>query len=174
MENIIVKEATLNDAQLIALLGRITFTETFGHYFRNLEDLQNYYNNTFSVEKIKNSILNPNNVFWIAFYNQLPVGYAKLKLNSTSNFIEHKKTSQLQKIYVLKDFLTKQIGRELQNCAIDRALVYGSKQIWLSVLQSNIRAISFYTKTGFTNIGTHNFQIGIEDFNFNVMQKYLT
>ena len=33
---------------------------------------------------------NQNNIFWIAFVNRLPVGYAKLKLYSNSEFIESK------------------------------------------------------------------------------------
>ena len=39
----------------------------------------------------------PNNIFWIAFVNRLPVGYAKLKLYSNSEFIESKDVCQLQK-----------------------------------------------------------------------------
>ena len=58
---------------------------------------------------------NQKNIFWIAFVNRLPVGYAKLKLNSSSRIIESKDVCQLQKIYVLKDFLSMRIGFELQN-----------------------------------------------------------
>ena len=48
-----IRLAKKEDAQFIALLGRITFTETFGHFFRDKQDLLNYYNSTFSVEKIE-------------------------------------------------------------------------------------------------------------------------
>ena len=75
-----------------------------------------YYDLTFSVQKIEDGIEKPNNIFWIAFANRLPVGYAKLKLNSNSEFIESKGVCQLQKIYVFKaDFLSMKIGFELQD-----------------------------------------------------------
>ena len=106
MNTIEIRLAKKEDAQFIALLGRITFTETFGHFFRDQKDLIDYYNLTFSVKKIEDGIKKPNNIFWIAFVNRLPVGYAKLKLYSNSEFIESKDVCQLQKIYVLKDFLS--------------------------------------------------------------------
>ena len=82
MNTIEIRLAKKEDAQLIALLGRITFTETFGHFFRDQKDLIDYYNLTFSVQKIEDGIKKPNNIFWIAFVNRLPVGYAKLKIYS--------------------------------------------------------------------------------------------
>lgn len=174
MNSIEIREANILDAEFIAILGRVTFTETFGHYFRDKNDLLTYYKKTFSVDKIRRSIKNLNNAFWIAFVNELPVGYAKLKLNSKSEFIETSKISQLQKIYVLKDFLSMKIGLELQTKLIDKATAHGSAIIWLSVLKENIRAINFYNTNGFSTIGAHDFKIGKENFDFNVMSKSLT
>ena len=98
MNTIEIRLAKKEDAPSIALLGRTTFTETFGHFFGDQQDLIDYYNLTFSVQKIEAGIEKPNNISWIAFANRLPVGYAKLKLNSTSEFVESKDVCQLQKI----------------------------------------------------------------------------
>ena len=173
MNTIEIRLAKKEDAQFIALLGRITFTETFGHLFRDQKDLINYYNLTFSVQKIEDGIKKPNNIFWIAFANRLPVGYAKLKLNSNSEFIESNDVCQLQKIYVLKDFLSMKIGFELQDSLLKKAKELNFNTIWLSVLDGNERAINFYKKTGFEKIGNHDFQIGKENFEFIAMRKTL-
>ena len=173
MNTIEVRLAKKEDAQFIALLGRITFTETFGHFFRDQKDLIDYYNLTFSVQKIEDGIKKPNNIFWIAFVNRLPVGYAKLKLYSNSEFIETKDVCQLQKIYVLKDFLSMKIGFELQNLLLKKTKELGYDNIWLSVLNKNERAINFYKKSGFKKIGYHDFQIGRENFEFIAMKKEL-
>ena len=61
------------------------------------------------------------NIFWIAFANRLPVGYAKLKLNSHSDFVESQHVCQLQKIYVLKDFLSMKIGFGLQDALFEKS-----------------------------------------------------
>ena len=168
-----IRKANKDDAGFIALLARITFTETFDHFFRDKQDLLDYYDSTFSVDKIENSISKPNNVYWIAFVNRLPVGYAKLKLNSQSEFIAEENACQLQKIYVLKDFLSMKIGFELQNLLLKKAKEKGFSKIWLSVLNSNERAVNFYIKNGFMEIGNHDFQIGKENFEFIAMSKQL-
>lgn len=165
--------ANKEDAIFIALLGRTTFTETFGHLYRDKQDLLNYYDATFSVEKIECSLEKPNNIFWITFVDRLPVGYAKLKLNSKSEFISSENICQLQKIYVLKDFLSMKIGFELQTLLLQKAKELKFDEIWLSVLNSNERAINFYRKNGFQNCGNHDFQIGKENFEFIAMSKEL-
>ena len=168
-----IRIANKDDAGCITLLGRITFTETFGHLFKDEQDLLDYYNSTFSVDKIEKSFSKPNNVYWISFVDRLAVGYAKLKLNSQSEFIADENVCQLQKIYVLKDFLSMKIGFELQNLLLKKAKEKGFREVWLSVFNSNERAINFYIKNGFVEIGKHNFQIGKENFKFIAMSKQL-
>ena len=173
MNTIEIRVAKEEDAQFIALLGRVTFTETFGHLFRDQKDLIDYYNRTFPVQKIEDGMKKKNNIFWIAFVNRLPVGYAKLKLDSESEFIDSKDVCQLQKIYVLKDFLSMKIGFELQDSLLKKAKELNFDKVWLSVLNSNERAVNFYKKTGFQEIGNHDFQIGKENFEFIAMSKHL-
>ena len=159
------------DAQIIALLGRITFTETFGHLFYDKQDLANYLSETFGVEKLRTSLGKPNNIFWLAYVDQLPVGYAKLKKNAPSPFLDGNHVGQLQKIYVLKDLHSQQIGKALQEELLDHAQNLGIKNIWLSVLKGNDRAIGFYLKHGFLAVGDHTFQIGKQVFDFVALSK---
>jgi ribosomal protein S18 acetylase RimI-like enzyme len=171
MQKIEIRLANRTDAEYIALLGRVTFQETFGHYFRDKNDLLKYYSRTFSVEKIRTSLDKSDNVYWISLVDDLPVGYAKLKLNSSTDFSSSTNICQLQKIYVLKDFLSMKIGLELQNNLLATASERGFEKIWLSVLGSNERAINFYSRSGFEKIGDHDFQIGKERFKFIAMLK---
>lgn len=166
-----IRVAESKDAEFVALLGRITFTETFGHLFRDKQDLLNYLAQTFGVQKIRSSLNKENNVFWLAFANGLPVGYAKLKTNSPSPFLMGDYICQLQKIYVLKDFLAQKIGQALQDELLCHAKGLGMKKVWLSVLKSNERAIGFYHKHGFVSLGDHTFEIGKETFDFQAMSK---
>ncbi|MEM7382668.1 MAG: GNAT family N-acetyltransferase, partial [Bacteroidota bacterium] len=165
--------ANPGDASTIALLGRITFGETFGHLFRDRSDLQDYCTKTFGLEKISCSLSKAENLFWLALFDGLPVGYAKLKLDVQSDFIEASRVGQLQKIYVLKDFLGYGIGLKLQNTLISKATDLECDMVWLSVLRENSRAIRFYQKNGFNIVGQHEYSIGKEDFNFEVMSKSL-
>lgn len=166
-----IRTATPEDAQHIALLGRVTFTETFSEYFGDQQDLFDYYEQTFNVAKIKAGIQNPNNKFWIALWNDLPIGYAKLKINSSTEFIESTHVSQLQKIYVLKEFLDKKAGKALMDELMSFFNSSEQAHIWLSVLNSNERALNFYEKNGFAKVGEHQFSIGKETFDFFALSK---
>lgn len=166
-------EATPSDATYIALLARVTFAETFGHFFSDKKDLEAYLMRTFNLGKLRNSLTKSSNIYWLALVDELPVGYAKLKLDSPSPFIASGNVCQLQKIYVLKYFLAQKVGFSLQNAVLQRAVQEGFPKIWLSVLKENIRAIQFYEKNGFEKIGDHDFQIGKEHFKFQAMAKKL-
>ena len=165
-----MRKATIKDARYIALLGRITFAETFSKYFRDQQDLFDYHEQTFDVNKITASLQKENNRYWIAFWNELPVGYAILKVSSPTEFITTEEVFQLQKIYVLKEFLNKNAGRLLMDKLMKSFNDSDKSQIWLSVLKSNERAIKFYYKNGFEHVGEHLFQIGKEIFDFYVMR----
>ena len=171
--NVLIRKASSQDADIISQLGRTTFGETFGHLFRDPNDLSDYYKRTFSKDKIERSLQKDINIYWLAFADSQPVGYAKLKLHSPSSFLNETNICQLQKIYVLKDFLSLRIGLKLQNELMDEAKASGSSYIWLSVLKENERAIQFYLKNGFEKIGDHDFSIGKEDFDFMAMARKL-
>ena len=170
---VLIRRATSRDASTIAFLGRTTFGETFGHLFRDPNDLSEYYERTFSEQKIEHSLQKEHNIYWLAFVGDEPVGYAKLKLHSPSPFLGQADVCQLQKIYVLKDYLSLRIGLNLQQELMHAARASGSSYIWLSVLKDNERAIQFYLKNGFEKIGDHDFSIGKEDFDFMAMARKL-
>ena len=95
-----------SEASVVALLGRITFGETFGHLFHDhREDLRTYLDATFDVAKIERSLGKPENTCWLACRNELPAGYAKLKYPSAPPGKPGRDAAQLQKIYVLREFL---------------------------------------------------------------------
>ena len=169
-----VRMATLGDSATISALAQTTFKETFGDLFRDPLDLQRYLKATFSIEKLTRSLQKDNNVFWIASFDQAPIGYGKLKLHSPSPLLDSDKAiSQLQKIYVLKEYLGHKVGLALQAQMINRAKSNNSTYLWLSVLNSNTRAIQFYIKIDFIKIGEHTFTIGKETFDFDVMSLNL-
>lgn len=168
-----IQIARPQDAPIIALLARITFTETFGDLFEDKTDLLEYLDHTFDVSKIEIGIAKAQNLFTVAYVNGLPVGYGKLKYNSTSDFVDEAPLCQLQKLYVLQDFLAQKIGYQLQNFLFAKAIENGFDKVWLSVLDSNTRAISFYERNGFKEIGKFQFEIGTKKFDFTALLKSL-
>ena len=164
-----IRRAIPEDAKLVALLGRITFRETFGHLFLDHRDeLRAYLDTTFDVGKIGRSVCKPENAYWLAFVVGLPVGYAKLKQPSAPTDQGDQNAVQLQKIYILKEFLGQRLGAELLSHVLLEAK-RRAPMLWLDVLRENERAITFYKKHGFFAIDEQTYSIGSQRFLFHLM-----
>jgi diamine N-acetyltransferase len=157
------------DAAIVALLGRITFAETFGYLFRcYAQELSTYLDMTFDVEKIQTSLGKPQNAYWLVVRDRLPVGYAKLKHPSAPSDRAEESAAQLQKIYVLKEFVGEGIGKTLMHQALAEAR-RRAPILWLDVLHENQRAIAFYKNHGFAVTGEDAYTIGSQTFRFVLM-----
>jgi ribosomal protein S18 acetylase RimI-like enzyme len=168
-----IRRADAVDTAVVALLGRITFGETFGHLFRDhQDDLRAYLDRTFDVAKIERSLGKPENAYWLAFSAGLPVGYAKLKQPSAPPAMVGQHAAQLQKIYVLHQFLGQRIGRALLGQVMCEAAAK-APLIWLDVLEDNERAVGFYRKHGFAVVGADTYAIGAQSFAFHIMTRAL-
>lgn len=165
-----IRPATPSDAEVIALLGRITFAETFGYLFTNhAADLRAYLDYTFGVAKIRNSLTQADNGYWISFLNGLPVGYAKMKYPLPADEDPYPAMPQLQKIYVLHEFLREGIGKALIEVVLKDLAARALDTVELYVLKENARAIQFYKKLGFVARGDHAYPIGAQTFHFDRM-----
>ncbi len=171
---IIIRRATIYDADNISFLGKTTFDQSFGHLFKERNDLIRYLDSTFSKTKIKNSIAKAHNIYWYVHDNDLPVGYAKLQLNAPSEFIQRTNgVCKLQKIYFLKNYASQGIGGKLQHMIFDEAIHLGNTHLWLSALKDNKRAVAFYERNKYNIVGEHPFTIGKQKFEFWIMSKKL-
>ena len=114
MKNHTIRKAVPADAKYISLLAKINFSESFGNLFTSEEELRIYIDKTFSVKKMKDSLENPSTIFWIAYVQTLPVGYAKLKKDIPVPDTNYREAAELQKLYILKDYLAEGNGSKLK------------------------------------------------------------
>lgn len=149
-----IKTAKVTDAEVLALLGRITYSESHGHFIDDKNDLLKFLNNSFSITEIKNQLKNTNNLFYILYVDDFPVGYTKLVLNELHENVKANSSCRLEKIYILNDFLPLKLGQHLFDFIVGKAIEHQFKNIWLSVYIKNFRAINFYKKNGFEITGT--------------------
>lgn len=173
MENHIIRKAVSADAKFISLLAKINFSEAFGNLFVSEEELRRHIDEKFSIEKMKNSLQKSENVFWIAHVQTLPVGYAKLKKNIPVPNTNYKEAAELQKLYILKDYISEGNGLQLKTDFFNEIQKLNIKRVWLKELHTGQHALNFYKKNDFHKHHTQSFSIGKEDFVFNIMMRTL-
>ena len=161
MQAIEIRKASVDDAQMLAVLGSRAFYEAFGQY-NDPADMQAYLDLAFNPDNIRTQLDDNTNTFLIAYFQKEPAGYAKLKRHSSVPELEGEKVIQLERIYALQDFLDRKVGKTLMESCIQISRKEGYQKMWLSVWQENKRAIAFYEKWGFKVIGLKQFIIGKE------------
>ncbi len=167
--NIKIITATSLHADIISSIGRQSFRDAFAHLFNNKEDLREYLDYTYQPDKIAKSIEKENNIFLLAFVENVPVGFAKVKKDSLNEQIESIAQMELQKIYVLSYYHGSGAGAALMQAVLDLADEICPDYIWLDTHIQNIKAIRFYEKNGFQKIGKHYFTIGGQTFEYHLM-----
>lgn len=166
-----VKLAKEADTEVLALLGRVTWAESHGHYIDDKNDLLKYLNENFSVSKTKQDINNSKHLFYIIYVNDLPVGYAKLILNSKQESVASKNNCRLERIFILNEFIPLKIGLQLLTFVEEKAKALQLDTMWLSVYIKNNRAIRFYEKNEFKNVGELNFIVSGKSYENIVFSK---
>lgn len=164
---------TIEDAKMLSELGAKSFYDTFAKD-NTPENIEAYLKKSFSPEIQFKELSTPNVIFLIAESDGVPIGYAQLILNSKDETIKYKKPIEIRRIYVLQTYLGKGVGKELMLVAIGEARQKGCDCIWLGVWEKNLRAIEFYKKWGFRQVGTHKFFVGADLQNDFVMELVLT
>ena len=159
MVNIV--RAVLEDAHLISDLSNATFIQTYRGTCSD-EDLLQFIDKCFNEEGVLKELIDPENYYFIAFADEFPVGYIRLK----EDYIDYPNITryralELKRIYVLSEWQSKEVGAGLMQFAIDFAIEKNFEAIWLGVWEENPKAIRFYKRFGFVDTGErHTFYIG--------------
>jgi ribosomal protein S18 acetylase RimI-like enzyme len=159
MQEFLIRFATADDAELIADLSRRTFHETFG-YVNSKENMDKFMNEQFSREKLIQEVAEPGNTFLLAFDNDTPVGYVRMREGKKFPAFENKDSIEIARIYSVNSYLGTGVGQQLMRQCIFIAKELKKEIIWLGVWEKNPRAIAFYTRWGFEKFKEQDFLLG--------------
>lgn len=151
-----IREAGADDAPALALIGAATFLETFagildgdaivGHCAVQHE------------EGAYRACLADGGRAWIAEAQPggAPIGFALVGKPDLAAAIDG--DIELKRIYSLLRFHGSGLGAALMKQALDAA--HGHRRLLLGVYAQNERALAFYRKQGFADLGTRQFNVG--------------
>jgi diamine N-acetyltransferase len=156
---ITVRLAKENDAELVADLSRQTFYDSFAEH-NTKGDMDKFMNEQFTREKLVDEVKQPWHVFFLAFLNDEPVGYVKLRDSSVPMKLHGQSCMEIARIYSVQKTIGTGVGKKLMQTCHDIAKQKGKKILWLGVWKANQRAIDFYTAWGFEIFGEQEFILG--------------
>ncbi|MFC0775644.1 GNAT family N-acetyltransferase [Terrimonas alba] len=154
-----IRFATGEDAELIADMSRQTFYDTFASQ-NSVEDMSKFLNEQFTREALIKEVSTKDNIFLLAYDQEEPVGYARLRENNNPPSLGSTNAIELARIYATSNSIGKGVGKALMEKCIGLAEKGKKDVIWLGVWEKNQRAIDFYTKWGFEKFADHDFVLG--------------
>jgi diamine N-acetyltransferase len=152
MNELNIRQANFEDANLLVVLASVTFYEA---YFEtdDQKDIANYIVRKYSLEQIETELADKNSTFFIVEINGKAVGFAKLRENSKPECLKDENSIELHRIYLIERVWRKGIGRDLIEKCLSEAKRNGYESMWLGTWEENVKAQKFYAKLGFTKVG---------------------
>ncbi|RTL54297.1 MAG: GNAT family N-acetyltransferase [Sphingobacteriales bacterium] len=167
--DLIIRKVLNSELQQLAELSRTTFFDTY-HAYNTPEDMQLYLETNLNDETIFKEWKNSENLFYIAWFGTIPVGYCKLALHTQPDHVCFEHALEIARLYVVKNYKNLGIGKRFIEMAKQVALQNACSLLWLIAWKQNHPAISFYEKQGFTIAGEQQFILG-KDVQFDWVMK---
>jgi ribosomal protein S18 acetylase RimI-like enzyme len=154
-----IRRCTADDAAALALVGAATFLESFAGILDGANILE-HCANKHSEASYRAALTAPEAAAWLAEVKGAPVGYALVTPPAELPVPLDPGDLELKRIYLLSRFHGTGVGLHLMKQATEHAQAAEAKRLLLGVYAQNLRAIAFYRRQGFLEVGRRTFHIG--------------
>jgi len=160
-----IREATPDDAASLALVGAATFLDSFAGTLDG-SDIVAHCRAQHAVDVYHDYLARATARIWLAVVSpgDAPVGYLILDAASLPVEAPHPDDVEIKRVYLLHRFRGSGVGAELMWLAIHAARSREARRVVLGVYSGNARAIAFYERHGFRQIGTRRFRVGTREY----------
>ena len=154
-----IRRAQAADAKQLSIVAEATFRQTFAAH-NTPEDMDLFCASAYGEAIQAREIGDPSMVTLLAEAGHRLAGFAQLRWGRTPACVQATAAGEIQRLYVLGDFHGKGIAHTLMDACLQAMASRGSDVAWLGVWERNPKAIAFYRKFGFVEVGEHVFRVG--------------
>jgi ribosomal protein S18 acetylase RimI-like enzyme len=167
---LVIRSAELRDARPLAVLGARTFADAFGGD-NTPEDLRMYLAGAYGESQQLSELANHDIRTLVVDDGGVLVAFAQVRRAPAPACVTLPLPVEVWRFYVDRTSHGRGVARPLMDAALTAAGELGGASVWLSVWERNPRAIAFYTKCGFTDVGSKLFIVGADPQNDRVMAR---
>ena len=154
-----IRRANVADAAALAKLAAQTFAETFAADNKT-EDIDRHLSSAYGLTQQTIEIEDPEVITLLAHREGTLVGFAQVRRKAAPSCVIAARPVELHRFYVLRLEHGTGLGGSLMQAVRKAALELGGHHMWLGVWERNARALAFYRKAGFIEVGHHVFMVG--------------
>ncbi len=149
------------DAGPLSRLAERTFREAFAD-LNSPADIDLHCARNFTPELQLAEIGDPDTFTLLAECGQELVAYAQVRRGAPPPCVAAASPAELSRIYVQARWQGSGLATELMARVVDQARLGGGDVLWLGVWERNPRAIRFYRRCGFSEVGEQPFLLGTD------------
>lgn len=117
-------------------------------------------NSHFSEAIQSKEISNANYLTLLVEHKQELIAYAQMRWNGSPSCVVAESPGEISRLYVDSHWHGKGLAQDLMLACLECLGERNCDVVWLGVWENNPKAIAFYTKLGFNEIGSHEFMLG--------------
>lgn len=156
-----IRHANYMDAKNLAALAEETFRDTFGNV-NTVENMNLHCQSSYGELIQQAEISNNNMLTLVCVDNGKLIAFAQLRWSEVPDCISAQSAGEIQRLYVAKSWHGKGVAQELMTACLNELERRNADVVWLGVWDQNPRAITFYKKSGFVEVGDHVFTLGTD------------
>ena len=158
--DVTVRRGSPEDAERLSTFAARIFHESFAAD-NDPADMAAYISTAFTPARQGAELADPTNTCLLAEIGDELAGYALIKSGDDApECVTIRPSAELSRLYVDRRWHGAGIAGLLMDRVLDDARRRGARGIWLGVWEHNVRAVRFYAKYGFADIGSHEFVLG--------------
>ncbi len=174
VDQVALRPCGLQDVEALALVAGATFLEAFAGFLPGHAIVQHCARH--HVSPVYAKYLADDRVrVWLAVMRDgdAPVGYSMLTPPDLPLHDLGPDDVELKRIYLFSRFQGSGIGQQLMDVAIEGSRQMGARRLLLGVYAGNARALRFYQRNGFREVGVRTFTVGTLVYDDFVMGRAL-
>lgn len=155
-----IRAAVPADSAALAALGERTFRDTFAAD-NTPENIAAHLAATYSPARQAAELADPRRTTLVAATpaGEL-IGFVQLFAGEAPAAVTGPAPVEILRLYVDRGYHGRGVAHRLMTAAVEAAAARGAGTLWLGVWERNPRAIAFYRKWGFEDVGSHEFLLG--------------
>ena len=156
-----IRHGVATDAATLADLAARTFRETFAAG-TSPEDMARHLADAYGTPQQQLELADPDVTTLLVEADGHLAGYAQMRSGVTPECVTGDSPVELWRFYIAQPWHGRGMAQELMQRVELESYGRGGRTLWLGVWERNARAIAFYQKVGFTDVGSHVFMVGTD------------
>lgn len=156
-----VRLASLADAARISSFARDLFDESFAPH-NDPRDMAMYLPVAFNEARQTLELTDSSRRYLLGEHDGKLAAYALVRAGSTDPAVIGPHPVELERFYVDAPWRGQGVAQLMMQRVMQLARELGGETLWLGVWEQNPRAIQFYTKLGFVDVGSHPYLLGTD------------